>query len=536
MLSTLSKWNLFSRRSGRVLTALFFLFHLISLGRNSFWTDELYTYGSVNYPLGELYNERLTHGHVPGYFIIVKAWAAIVGSSEWSLRFPSVVFGACAFLSFHALCARFVRNRRAAAAAIAVFFFSPFVTYTCHEARMYSALIFVCVLASHLLLRVIQERKASLVLAYSLSVLAGLNVHILFFQVLVIHLVFAAVYHRRALLRVVPAIALPLLVLWPMFRALGSEQDTYQAKVKMKLPPVDKAIRKLSYMTLVDNDELGGIPKFAQKALTASSVTFFIVFFGAGIAGYVREKRRQPAPSRLASSSDESDDRFVIRFACYWLAIPVAIMLLTAVVTYDKSGTLRYYSPVFAPLAVLIGYGFAAVSMAIKPWGAAFCGLYALLLVVSSIGQLIAKETGIREGAAYIRERFKTGDGVIYCSSGALGYAFPFYGVPYMPRIGVDHEITSETIILNTAARFAADKNNLWILIYERRNALLDPVLEGHPELYRLLSKETYGNVTVAGFTPLRPAIESSPAAKPLPAFGFDERIRSKNYARPAPQ
>src|SRR5687767_3042165 len=59
---------------------------LIRLGTPALWYDEAYTFRQIN----RSYIEQF-EGYQPFYYWIQKPWTSVVGTSEWAMRFPSVV-------------------------------------------------------------------------------------------------------------------------------------------------------------------------------------------------------------------------------------------------------------------------------------------------------------------------------------------------------------------------------------------------------------------------------------------------------------
>ena len=124
---------------------------LIRLGSPSFWVDETFTARAVHYSPTEYVNEY--HGV---YYMLLKPWVAVAGSSEWALRFPSVVgtMLACGLL---VLLGRRLLDRRAALAAGLLLAVSPFMIQWSQQARGYTFAVAAAVLATLLLLRAFER-------------------------------------------------------------------------------------------------------------------------------------------------------------------------------------------------------------------------------------------------------------------------------------------------------------------------------------------------------------------------------------------
>ena len=172
---------------GLAITVLFFIVHLIGLTRHSFWIDELHTYGATRLSVKDLVENRFRAGHLPTYFLMIKGWCRLVGYSEGTMRFPSVIFAAFSFFAFFLFCRRFVKDDRTFSIAILLFFFHPFLFWASQEARMYSLLIFICIISSFSLLYFLESRKFLPLVFYFVSVLFGLGLHLIFTLQIVIY-------------------------------------------------------------------------------------------------------------------------------------------------------------------------------------------------------------------------------------------------------------------------------------------------------------------------------------------------------------
>ena len=69
-----------------------FILRLYHLGSPSLWADELYTAGRIHGSLAQTFHSILSSPHTPLYYILLHAWTGVFGRSEFSLRFPSLMF------------------------------------------------------------------------------------------------------------------------------------------------------------------------------------------------------------------------------------------------------------------------------------------------------------------------------------------------------------------------------------------------------------------------------------------------------------
>ncbi len=115
---------------------------VISLNQ-SLWLDEATTALAAKMSLNDLFIKFLPGDfHPPLYYLVVKYWILIFGSSEVSLRVPSVVFGlGTVYLTY--LIARKVYNTKVAVVSALLLATSGLSVYYSQEARMYSLAAFL---------------------------------------------------------------------------------------------------------------------------------------------------------------------------------------------------------------------------------------------------------------------------------------------------------------------------------------------------------------------------------------------------------
>jgi mannosyltransferase len=134
-----------------VASGLALVVGVIRLGTPSFWVDESLTALEIQWSY-----DRALDGYYWLYYSIEKPWAALAGSSEAALRFPSVLgtMLACALL---VVVGRKLFDRRIALVAGVLLAVNPFVVKWSQQARGYTLLLAVSVLAILLLLRALER-------------------------------------------------------------------------------------------------------------------------------------------------------------------------------------------------------------------------------------------------------------------------------------------------------------------------------------------------------------------------------------------
>ena len=153
-----------------------FLLRLFHLSKESLWVDEGFTYQLARLDLGQYVENvlgSLRNILPPFYFSLMHYWAGVFGSSEFSLRFPSVIFGSASILVIFLL-GKTLFNRRVGLLSALILALSVFHVRYSQEARMYELLSFTALCAFYFLVSFLRvpSRKNLLLLTIANVVLA----------------------------------------------------------------------------------------------------------------------------------------------------------------------------------------------------------------------------------------------------------------------------------------------------------------------------------------------------------------------------
>jgi len=133
------------------------------LDGQSLWYDEAVTAQVASHGIAELTRWTADDIQPPLYYYAVAGWTRLAGQNEWALRFPSAFFGALIVPMMWAVARRLFgqarRGRIAALFAALLAGVSPLYVYYAQEARMYTMLTFLGLLAGYALLRASEGRR-----------------------------------------------------------------------------------------------------------------------------------------------------------------------------------------------------------------------------------------------------------------------------------------------------------------------------------------------------------------------------------------
>ena len=141
-----------------VILALAFILRAFAVGHPALRGDEGFSVALAAKPVGEMVALMLqSEPNPPLYFVALKGWIAIAGSSELTLRWPSVLAGAMLVALTYRV-GRAWLGRQAAAGAAALAAFNPFLVWYAQDARVYSLLAALVLGAAWLTWRAAQKR------------------------------------------------------------------------------------------------------------------------------------------------------------------------------------------------------------------------------------------------------------------------------------------------------------------------------------------------------------------------------------------
>jgi len=131
-----------------VLCLLAFALRVYSLGAQSLWYDEGVTAYLSTLPLADLTAWTADDIQPPFYYYVMWLWVRLVGSSEFALRFPSVVAGVLTVPVLGYLARRLTGSRLAGGAAALLAAISPLYLWYAQEARNYTLVTLLCLWGS----------------------------------------------------------------------------------------------------------------------------------------------------------------------------------------------------------------------------------------------------------------------------------------------------------------------------------------------------------------------------------------------------
>lgn len=162
------------------------------LDGQSLWSDEGISLVRSSRPLGEMLAQMPVE-HVPGYFVALHAWIALAGEADFALRYFSLLPSVWAVALIYRLGAD-LGGRGAGLAAALLLASSGFQVWYAQEARMYSWLLALGLLATIAYWRLLLRPGWGVWALYVLAVTGTVYLHYFGFLVPLSHAAFAPIW------------------------------------------------------------------------------------------------------------------------------------------------------------------------------------------------------------------------------------------------------------------------------------------------------------------------------------------------------
>jgi len=151
---------------------------IYNLDREGIWFDEGGSARYANLNIPQLF-ETVSSGDCtpPLYYVVLHYWIGIFGESEFSLRFPSVVFSFFSIFVIYKL-GTLLFNKDVGLISSLILSISGFHIYYSQEARSYSLLVLLALLSFYFFIKTLNNRKSAVSIAYIISIVLLLYTHV----------------------------------------------------------------------------------------------------------------------------------------------------------------------------------------------------------------------------------------------------------------------------------------------------------------------------------------------------------------------
>ncbi|SDN62107.1 mannosyltransferase [Klenkia soli] len=305
----------------------------VRIARPSFWLDEAATVSMVQRSpaqmLDTLQHIDLVHGL---YYLLLRPWAAVAGTSEVALRTPSAIALAVACVGF-VLLVREVSGGRVAAVAGVAFVLLPGLSWTGIEARSYVLVVALVVWAVWALHRALRRRQRRWWVLFTVLVVLSVLVHVMAVLMVVPYLVAGRAADRLRPTAVAVAVAVAAVLPFVVATQAQVGQVSW-----IQIGPVE-----LGYLVGLGQLFMGLRADSGVVQLAAAAVLALVV-----------------AALAVAALRARSGRRFAVDTAVAWVVVPtlvLALPVLAGVQLYQE----RYVAYAAPGACWLVGLGLTAL-------------------------------------------------------------------------------------------------------------------------------------------------------------------------------
>ena len=264
------------------LVALAALLRIATLDQQSFWYDEAVTVHLVHASFGGMLDRiPLTESTPPLYYVVVWAWARVLGTSEVGMRSLSALAGTATVPLLY-LAARRLGGQMAGFVAAGLAAVSPFLIWYSQEARAYALVVLLCAASLLLYLRARERPSAGRLAAWAVVSAAAVATH--YFAVFVVAAEMAILIadcRYRARIRVIAAGAGVAVVVAALVPLAFDQRSTGRTNWIGHMPLLDR----LGQLPLHFLAGLG------ERATPRLGLAFGLVMLGGAVALLVRLAR-----------------------------------------------------------------------------------------------------------------------------------------------------------------------------------------------------------------------------------------------------
>lgn len=433
-----------------LLTLFAFAWRMDRLTYQSLWRDEVDAIWFATRHLPDTLGMFIqTAQNGPLYFLGLRPWFTLVGSSEFALRLPSAFAGAICVPLLWQVARRLLPprhlphsnresalHRPALAPALAAIFFAanPYQLWYAQEGKMYALVTLLALLATWFWWQGIAQGGVRPWLAYWLTVTAGMYSHLLFILIFPLHFAWFWIAwpqsktHWRGYTGALAGLTLPYLpmLIWQWEFLVASQPMTL-----FRFTPLPEALR-----AIVMNHAQGFMPNIPLLWL---GPVFFLAAVGLALGwGEIGARRVQPPTANAVELAPWRRYLLVVS----WVLIPVATIYLLSL--RQPVFTDRYVLWIAPALMLLLALGAVAVrahALWLPRGIAAALVIYVLAFWLYGGWQqkTLPLKYDLRGGVHYVAAR-RTPDELLILQIPHLSWAYGYYTSDQGPRPFAGHE------------------------------------------------------------------------------------------------
>lgn len=162
-----------------LIILLAFLLRIYTLSTESLWVDEVISVDAAKRSIASIIvkesSERAVHP--PFYYIILHFWMKLFGDSEFSVRFPSVIFGVASIYVIYRV-GKLIYSKEVGVISAFLLSISLFHIRYSQETRFYALLTFLILLSNFYFVKLLKEKNIKNAGAYVILTTAMVYTHV----------------------------------------------------------------------------------------------------------------------------------------------------------------------------------------------------------------------------------------------------------------------------------------------------------------------------------------------------------------------
>lgn len=439
-----------------IATFVAFLIRLHDLGGKELWYDEAVSaFLALQSWLDIiLYSTQHVPEPPPSYYLFLKGWGSLAGSSSFALRWLSLACGVIFIPFFYRVVKGFV-NWQVALGAAFLAALSPFLIRYSQETRMYSLVILLTLCSLWSFVRGLECDSKLWWTVYVLTTISGLAAH--YFMAFVVLAENIAVAIRWRALRnrlgkwlLVQGATLVLPLIWII--AFSGPRGTLVSAIQF-MRPWERSV--LQYVTTFQELGIGHPPSFQSELWMGllALVPSFVVLWG------VLTGRREFLPMETAVATLDARWR-------YWLLVLFLVVPLIGIFALPGPLDSRYCFASIPAYLVFMALGLERLRKSHVALLALGAGLVLVSFGVGLHGYFRATKGNFGEVIAWMEERVQATAVILLDNPDywpLMGYYYhgsaPYY---FIPTSGADGTIT-ESDMRQLLAQIGSIKNRIWL-------------------------------------------------------------------------
>lgn len=301
---------------------------LVGITHESLWQDELNTLQRTRLGIKYSFNVDI---HPPLYYVMINFWSLFFGFSDFSLRFPSVIFGVLSVIVTFML-ARELFNQKIALLSSYLVAISEFVIFYSNEAKQYTMLLFLATLSTYYFVKFLKSKRTNIFLYILVSVLAIYTHYYFIFVIVLQNLLFVLFYDKNKLFSWIKTQALILLLFIPQLihfvqQAMFISSSNWYGNFVL--------IRELSSMLKGFNNQIGNPGLFILG-----------LFFLVGLFDLIKHNK---------------NNKIIVKKNSLIMLIlfvgPLILSIVTSLTFFNTFGLARFFIYIIPPYYIIISRG-----------------------------------------------------------------------------------------------------------------------------------------------------------------------------------